>query len=167
MIFDWDDWEDTNTRLDLLWKLKALNPNFKCTVFAIPARTTLTPPDWIELAVHGWEHPTPRECENWTYEQCIELLDKIPSHWAKVFKAPGWQISDGCYKALLERGYIVADQPYNRDRRPVGLKVYELGSESWHGHIQSPCCNNGLEETFDKVADLVKNTEEFKWISQL
>ena len=54
----------------------------------------------------------------------------------KGFKAPGWQISDGMYQALLEEGYWVADQSYNNERRPKELKAYILDSgNKIHGHI--------------------------------
>ena len=49
--------------------------------------------------------------------------------------SPGWQISNGCYEALLEKGYWVADHVYNDDRRPKELPVYKL-DHPWciHGH---------------------------------
>ncbi len=37
---------------------------------------------------------------------------------------------------LRHAGYWLADQPYNRARRPEGLAVYELaGPNRIHGHI--------------------------------
>jgi len=55
---------------------------------------------------------------------------------SRGWKAPGWQLSDECYEILLEHGYWLADQVYNRPRRPVGLRVYELTSSNRiHGHL--------------------------------
>ena len=97
-----------------------------------------------------------------------QLLDEpiVQKHFVQGFKAPGWQISDGCYEVLLDRGWWVADQPYNDHRRPEGLRVHRLGDgDHWHGHIQN-VCGNGLEETFPTVLDLVKNADSFQFISE-
>jgi len=172
VIFDWDDLHETNHRLDLLGQLREANPAFRCTVFAIPgcggSAFWESLPDWIELAVHGWTHPDPFECANWTRERMEQLLDEpiVQKHFVQGFKAPGWQISDGCYEVLLDRGWWVADQPYNDHRRPEGLRVHRLGDgEHFHGHIQN-VCGNGLEETFPTVLELVKNAGSFKFISE-
>lgn len=171
MLFDFDDYHQTNSRLDLLWELKTANPLFKCTVFAVPALGNhdfwaLTPP-WIELAVHGWLHPHPREAENWTYEETTAVLTNpiVKQFFVKGFKAPGWQISDATYRALSDAGWWVADQDYNDARRPANLKVYKLRGDSWHGHIQN-VCDNGLEERFEEVLKLVRETKVFQFISE-
>ena len=63
MIVDFDDYSENLNHLGLLRKLREINPDFRCTVFAIPALGSVRfwerTPDWIELAVHGWWHPTP------------------------------------------------------------------------------------------------------------
>jgi hypothetical protein len=125
-------------------------------------------PDWCELAVHGWVHPDPYECAEWSYDRMMTLLDEPILWWfTRGFKAPGWQISDGCYEALLERGWWVADQPYNDDRRPSGLRVHRLGDgDHWHGHIQN-VCGNGLEETWDELVGRVREAESFELISEV
>lgn len=176
MVFDWDDFSWRNHRLDLLGQLKAVRPDFKCTVFAIPEPWRRSPfwsaiPDWIEMAQHGYMHGDPPtdggECKDWTYATTVDALAKKPARFVKGFKAPGWQISDGCYEALLEQGWWVADQPYNNDRRPKGLRCHLLGAEDhWHGHIQN-VCGNGLEETFAHVMQLVREAESFEFMSEV
>jgi len=166
LIIDFDDFSDDNNRLDLLNELKCLNSKFKCTIFAIPSKTSIDIPDWIEVGVHGWSHHSNYECSEWSYSECLEVLNTVGDRYSKLFKAPGWQISDGCYSALKEKDYIVADKEYNRSRRPKGLKTYELGNNSWHGHIQN-VCGNGLEERFEELKDIVRSTSEFKFISEL
>lgn len=171
MIVDFDDLHETNHRLDLLQELKDANPAFRCTVFAVPARGSDAfwdaLPDWLELAVHGWLHPDPFECANWTREDMQALINRKPLRFVKGFKAPGWQISQACYAPLLERDWWVADQPYNDTRRPSGLRVHRLGDgDHWHGHIQN-VCGNGLEETFDRLLPLVRNAETFELISEV
>ena len=170
MIFDWDDYHEANNRLDLLQQLKAANSDFKCTVFAVPGLGSdafwSSTPGWIELAVHGWKHPHPRESENWTYEQMDEYMNKVPQFFVNGFKAPGWQISDGSFNWLLDNGWWVADQSYNDYRRPPSLPAYTLRANSWHGHIQNDC-GNGLEETFAQVLELVTEAKSFELVSEV
>lgn len=168
--FDFDDYHEANNRLDLLNKIKEACPHFRCTVFAVPGLGSKefwdSTPDWIELAVHGWLHPHPRESEHWTYSQMDHYMSLVPSErFVKGFKAPGWQISDGSYEWLLERNWWVADQDYNDERRPKGLKVYKVAG-NWHGHIQNDC-GNGLEETFDEVLRRATFSSGFSFVSEV
>lgn len=179
MIVDFDDFAQDNHRLDLLHRLKEANPLFRCTLFAVPGQGSWQfweqVPRWCELAVHGWEHPDPRECETWTKERMLRLMDAqiVQANFVRGFKAPGWQISDGCYEALAERGWWVADQPYNNDRRPKGLRVHLLSEtassggdpDHWHGHIQN-VMGNGLEETWDVLLGRVAKADSFQLVSE-
>jgi hypothetical protein len=171
VIVDFDDYSQGNHRLDLLHRLKKANPDFRCTIFAVPGQGTPqfwdATPDWCELAVHGWMHPTPRECEDWTAVQMRTLMAAKPARFVEGFKAPGWQISQGCYEALLDGGWWVADHPETTDRRPEGLRVHVLGDgDHWHGHIQN-VCGNGLEETWVEVLARVTAAESFELISEV
>lgn len=172
-IFDFDDFHEGNHRLDLLTKLREANPLFKCTLFAVPALGSepfwASVPYWCELAVHGWLHPDPYESSQWSAERCGEVLDSpvVRSWFVRGFKAPGWQISDGCYEALVERDFWVADQPYNDERRPPELRVHRLDDgDHWHGHIQNDC-GNGLEETWSKLVAKVRRATNFQFISEV
>lgn len=122
-------------------------------------------------------HLNSRECERWSYETTINYLDAVTliNRHAPVytlgFKAPGWQISDGCYQALLERGWWVADQSYNNDRRPAGLKAYLLdeGPElRVHGHLGhlGGHNENALELIYDSLLEQFKD-KEFKFIKEV
>lgn len=143
VICDADDFHENNTGFDNLFRIKNERKDFKITLFAIPGLCStlfidsVKKFDWIELCPHGWMHPSPRECESWTYDESIDYLKKIePLGWRKIFKAPGWQISDGMYKALLEFGYAVADQKYNDFRRPKELKIFYPPLHHYHiGHM--------------------------------
>lgn len=175
MVVDFDDWSDEENRLDLLHQLKEINPRFKATVFAIPARCSeqflLDAPDWLELAVHGWWHPTPREAEHWSYEQANFVFDHCADHFAHGFKAPGWQISDDTYRVAMERGWWVADHWDNDARRPSGLLTHRISpdyretSDHWHGHIPD-VCGNGIAETFDELSARVYRAESFEFVSE-
>lgn len=175
MIFDTDDFHETNHRLDLLERLHDANPAFRMTAFAIPAYCPESfldsLPDWIEVAVHGWAHggrdcSDPREAEHWTYEQAIDVLLAVPDRFVDGFKAPGWQISDGTYQALAELGFWVADQHYNDHRRPAELLCHcEGDGDHVHTHVQN-VCGNGLEEQFALLLDLVAAASSFELISE-
>lgn len=138
IICDLDDFcEDTRSLADLrrLDELRAAIPTFKATLFTIGGRCTkgfiadvkATRP-WLDLVPHGWMHHTNRECEQWDDDTCLQALaaSRFIGLATRGFKAPGWQISDGCYQALFEEGYWVADQHYNDTRRPDWLKAYCL-----------------------------------------
>lgn len=175
MIVDFDDFHEQSNRLDLLRQLRTANPLFRCTVFAIPAfgsdQFWNHVPDWIELAVHGYQHGDPPtdggECKNWGADEMRGVIALKPDRFVEGFKAPGWQISDGCYEALNEAGWWVADQPYNDTRRPSGLRTHRLGDgDHWHGHIQN-VCGNGLEETLPVLLERVTAATSFELVSEM
>ena len=172
-VCDFDDFSVEHDCRDKLEKLKEINPNFKVTLFTVPGKTTIdmllwaSGKDWVELAIHGWMHESNFECEKWSENECKIILDIALMHrFVKVFKAPGWQISDGCYQACLKDGIIVADQSYNRERRPKGLKVYEVGDDSYHGHTWDCNCGNGINEDWDNIVKFVNGKENFNFISE-
>lgn len=190
VISDMCQSHDCRKQLD---RLHIMNPAFKCTLFAIPAEMTLelltwcqANKGWIELAVHGFTHHSNYECEKLSYEDFGWMMDQyapIIQHFVKGFRAPGWQISDGALEWLKDNDWWVADQNYNTHRRPPKMKAYVYDDElkcfmktqngggateveAYHGHTWDVGWN-GIYEDFDKVADLVKNTEEFKFVSEL
>ena len=172
MVCDWDDFHEHNHRYDLLLQLKEIRPDFRCTMFAIPALGSAEfwgdVPDWIELAIHGWAHGSVYECANWNYGRMETLLDNpiCQEFFTNGFKAPGWQISDDCYRVLMERGYWVGDHPDNNERRPQGILSHVWDGEThWHGHIQD-VCGNGLEETWPQLVEVVKAAPSFEFVSQ-
>jgi len=141
LIVDCDDLaEDARSLADLrrLDKLRAVIPTFKATLFTIGGRCSKgfiadikASRPYLDLVPHGWMHQTNRECEQWNADTCREVLaaSRIMGLTTRGFKAPGWQISDGCYQALLEEGYWVADMRYNDARRPFELNSYCLDSD--------------------------------------
>lgn len=201
MIWDADDFgtnhiisdqcqsHDCRDKLD---EFHYANPNFKATLFAIPAEMTYelcawceANDSWIELAVHGIRHSSNYECEKMTYEEFDSFINgsmkpMIDSYFTKGFKAPGWQISDGIYKWLQDHGWWVADQSYNRQRRPKGLPTYENDNGTFyvlndgieqridgkHFHTWD-CVGNGVYELSDQIKDDIQGVEEFKFISEV
>lgn len=159
-----------------LYLLKQANPAFKVTLFTVPANTTLEMlnwarqnKSWVQLAVHGWDHHDNWEAEKWSIIDTEKVILKLPSlGFKKLFKAPGWQISDGAFEALYRNGWGVADQPYNDARRPKGLKHYAIRDEatSIHGHTWN-CVGNGIEETLEELKDRVAHTKNFKFVTEV
>lgn len=144
-IVESDDTEDHYERngLNFLFYWKAKYPKFKITLFTIPNKTSREMvdllrkhSDWIELAVHGFNHSSNFECFDWDYEKTRELMEPLEKRgFVKNFKAPGWTITpDLCgypagenqliskdkqavYKALADLEFVVTDRHYNRERR--------------------------------------------------
>lgn len=211
MIFEWDDLGCNHVISDMcrshdcrdrLLQLKAINPAFKCTLFAIPAEMTLemlewcANRDWIELAVHGYDHNSNYECKEWSYGRAEEVLGNtfvdiypwqsiIQKYFVKGFRAPGWQISDDLLKWLYANDWWVADQGYNDDRRPKDAKAYvnyngnfeihRPNAESksvaaYHGHVwdvgEKGNVPNGIYEDAERVDQLVRITTDFNFISE-
>lgn len=163
-VVDADDFCQVNDGMDILKRIKQRNADFKINMFTILGKCSdewveeMKKADWIKMIPHGWMHETSRECEHWTYEESIDYLNKIEKYGlVKGFKAPGWQISDGMYKALLERGYWVADQHYNDERRPQGLEVKYPGEYHFHiGHLGG-YNKNAIEYFEEKLSNLKGN----------
>ena len=186
-VWDSDDMGCTHVISDMcqsrdcrgeLLKLKEANSNFKITLFAIPGE--MTPEllwwaagndDWVELAMHGFFHYSNYECEKMSFGD-FEMMFYQPSlsamikKFVKVFKAPGWQISDDIYRWLLENEWRVADQAYNDGRRPKELPVYKVGKNSVHTHTWS-CMGNGIDETLPQLLEKVKQTNDFRFVSEV
>lgn len=174
VVFDLDDFAEQPERncLEYLLQLKSFFPQFKATLFAIPLYGNQSQEryfkkvnelygDWIQLAVHGWDHHDNFECSQWTYKEALEKIKRAEEMdcFVKVFKAPGWQISRDTYSVCKNLGYIVADHKEsvytepgvpNKTRRPQSLKVYEI-DHPWmvHGHTWN-CCDNGVQELIDR-----------------
>jgi hypothetical protein len=170
VTFDWHDHHEHNSALNRLYELKEIRPDFKCTLFAVPALGSpdfwASHPDWVELAVHGWDHHSVYECADWRYAKMDRLLAEpiIRLYFVEGFCAPGWQISDDCYRVLLDRGWWVADQHLEDGRRPAGLRTYFYEDGNWHGHVQN-VCGNGLQETWGEVCEKVRNAPSFEFAS--
>jgi len=174
-IVDADDFCQKNNSLDVLFEIKDSNPDFKITLFSIIGLNDWSfleyvqlNFDWIDICPHGLYHKTSRECQNWTYDESLKYLNNIESmNITKIFKAPGWQISDGMYKALVEKRYAVADQGYNDKRRPKELKSYILDSDNkLHYHIGHLGGHNANEISLFKE-QLKQLKGDFKFIKEV
>jgi hypothetical protein len=168
IVVDFDDFCDESNRLDLLFRIKAKVPNFKCTLFTIPVYTSLTFAEqvsklgWLELAFHGDFHTT-QECKTWSNMQVQAYVDKWCRNkfFVKVFKAPHWAGNEVVYKYLTNAGFIIAE-----NKETPFKNVYQLNNgkvKSVHGHIPD-VCGNGIASMYDDVCSL---KGEFYFISEL
>jgi hypothetical protein len=202
ILFDLDDLafdERSDRDIMRLLELREEIPTLKVTLFAIPAIC----PDWFlrrlkidlpfaDLVQHGWHHRTCYECLAWTKADCKAALKRgrDMGFTTKGFKAPGWQISDGCYEALAEKGYWVADQAYNDARREKvnpqlaayvirthftpstygmrGVETFE-GHAAIHGHVGHLGGHNAnaLELIMDDIRAAAAKDTDFRFIREV
>ena len=157
VVFELDDFHETNSNLELLGELHKRFPKMKVTLFVIPSKCSVDwlrtiKRDWWQYAVHGWfhdtEHGTAQECNHWTEEEANKYLDMAEQMgvFEKVFRAPGWNMNVETYRVLIERGYIIAEHLSHDRWEEMGGKRYTTGHlYEVHGHVQNVNMN-GLEE---------------------
>lgn len=143
-VVDFDDLCDEFDPYLSLMALKNSYPSFKCTLFAIPSRCSpellskYRAHDWIELGVHGYHHAS-QECVVWGYDETIGKLEEMERlGWDKLFKAPNWQMNHEVYRALVDRGWKVADHmtfAYRSEELTVDRYTFNLPhNQGFHGH---------------------------------
>lgn len=180
VVFDLDDFHDTNHNLPILLALKRKFPNLKVTLFCIPSKCSVgfiqslkdRYGHWMEFAVHGWfhdtEHGTAQECNYWTEEEAHKYLQMAEGMgvFVKGFRPPGWCINQETYRVLKERGYWVADhRQHDRWEKEIVLPRYTTGHlAEVHGHIQAVNMN-GLEELSTTKCNFRPDTE-FRFVSE-
>lgn len=164
VFLDFDDFGETNNRLDWLWILKKEFTHFKVNVFAPFGLSSngffyyINSIDWINLCFHGKNHLNNEEVSKKDLK-----IAQIDYSFAKVYRAPFWQLSDNMYQILKKLNYKIMIHPddpregikYNwniKDSPPPLDIIYG------HGHIQD-VCENGLVESFENIMKLPKETE--------
>jgi len=182
-----DDFSPRNSNFGLLEELKDHYPEFKITLFTTPMEirwgevTPITEPkyeawcnavkaskDWMEIAIHGLTH-LPMEFAELSYEAArkrIVVAEKMFQNrgikYAKIFKAPHWEISSEAERAAKDLGFtVVKDHFYNwnlADDMPDEENIIA------HGHVQMTM-GNGLEEVMPKLLSLPTDTN-FMFLSK-
>ena len=158
---DFDDFGETNNRLDWLWMLKNEFPYFKVNLFTVPDQCSdnfldyIHKLDWIQLCLHGKKHINNEELDsNW--------LQTFKKDFAPIYRAPYWQLSDAMYERLKKLKYKIMIHP---DDSRQGIKYNwnikysppSLDTLRGHGHIQDTQ-GNGLVEAFENIIKLHKDT---------
>ncbi|MDD5016329.1 MAG: hypothetical protein PHW73_14770 [Atribacterota bacterium] len=146
VILDLDDfaYDYERNALNWLFDLKSKYPEFKVTLFSIPAlwRNNILKQvanlDWIELGVHGFDHHANNEVLKWDRQKWYEIINMAESSgcYQKLFKAPNWEMSDLGYFILKENDWAVAVREHQiKDLQP-GSKYYcfETNPFGIHGH---------------------------------
>lgn len=160
---DFDDFSESNNRLDWLWALKEHFPKFKVNVFTIPTKTTvqfleyIETLEWINVCIHGLKHINNEDVPEKT------LRDLPIFGYSKIYRAPFWQLSDEMYKKLKSCQYTIMIHPddpregikynWNTKDSPPNLDILY-----GHGHVQD-VCDNGIVESFENIMKLPVDTE--------
>ncbi len=195
IVLEFDDFSPRNSNFGLLEDLKDHFKGFKVSLFSVPwdirwgEPTPITDEkyipfvnavnaseDWIEICVHGLTHMF-SEFKTISYDEAkkrISIAEKMLINravkYAKIFKAPHWELSPGAKRALTELGFIyVEDGYYNwnlADEFPEEIvKKDPKAVIIAHGHIQN-VMNNGLEEVMPKLLALPAKDVEWMFLSE-
>jgi len=184
IILDFDDFSEVRSELHYLYRLRARFPKFKVTLFAPPMKSSaqflhvVSLLDWVQLAVHGWEH-NGKECLEWTRKETIGYLRSAQrlGVFVKGFKAPHWSITPAVYDACRDEGYWVADNSERQATAPTipqDVKIYYSNGgrlshgalikgtdyERQHGHISWVAgVNNDIKLMMNDLLMLPADTE--------
>lgn len=187
VVFDVDDLCDDWNCLPQLVALKKRYPNFKCTLFAIPRRTSaqlrreLARYQWIEVGVHGVTHSPNEELKEMPPEHLDWCLGGVlhsrneGNKYARVFRPPGWFIRPEHVDVLNRRGFSVAI--HQRDEKTLGplcsSGYYVCGERPyWHGHTSGPgqrahsVCGNGIAECLPELLGKWPTSQQFGFVSE-
>lgn len=195
VAIEYDDWSPTNSNFGILEKFKEHYPDFKVTMFTVPWEVRFgrniqesTPitmekfkpfvdgikdSDWVEVALHGLTH-APMEFAELSYEAAIKrvvigmkMFENVGiKNFAKIFKAPQWEISSEAERALKDMGFLVVKNGYyNWNLANEGPNADAKEPYIIHGHVQD-VCENGMEETQHKILKLPVDTE-FMFLSEV
>jgi len=156
LVADMDDvYIDPANGMNWLWYLKGKYPNFKCTLFVIPGKSTLdwiwelVNLDWVEVGIHGNMHDEK--------EEITEDIIKGWSIWSSIYKGPNWKVTKKEMDLLHEKGYSLAVK-----------EVIEHPIKQWpltdpravHGHAW-------IEADWKRLESLIKPKTEFKFIKEV
>lgn len=195
VAIEYDDFSPTNSNFGILENFKEHYPNFKVTLFTVPweirfgrsmkESTPITLKkfkpfvdainecDWIEIALHGLTH-APVEFSELSYEATIKrivigmkMFENVGiKNFAKIFKAPQWEISREAEQAARDMGFIVVkDGYYNWNLAKDKPNADAVEPFIMHGHVQDDC-DNGMQETQHRVMKLPVDTE-FMFLSDV
>jgi len=168
---DFDDFSETNNRLDWLWMLKNEFPYFKVNLFTVPSQCSnefieyIGGLSWIQLCMHGYSHKHNEDVSLKFLQNRARLHQTY--HFAPIYRAPYWQLSDVMYEKLKKLKYKIMLHPDDpRDGIKYNWNIKDspppLNILRGHGHIQDTQ-GNGLIETMENIMKLPKDTK-FKFI---
>jgi len=188
-VVDFDDLCDSvaDRSLEYLLTLKEKYPEFRCTLFTIPNRTSdatiakFKAYEWIALAPHGWHH-TRGECLTWAYHEAEAKILEAKSRGidAPAFRAPAWLINRATYEVCRDQQIVVCDHK-EQYLKVLDTVVYRYNDPAWrkpkirpvHGHLTDCAVDNfigGMMEdgrlTFAKGATFLAPWECGKTVTE-
>lgn len=181
VTFDVDDFCDRWNCLPALDRLKEQYPNFRCTLFTIPNRTSralvmrAVERNWVEVACHGITHEPNEELKRLDPYQLRSALRQLGVNYVSGFRPPGWYITAEHIKVLNELGMWVA--LHKRDERTLGKLCdhgyYVCGDRPyWHGHTSGEgqrahsVCKNGIDECLPELLTKWPVNQQFSFVSE-
>lgn len=148
--------------------------------------------DWIEVCPHGFAHMGHEmkwyknnrgNVKMVDYQVANEIIDAsehtfndLGLPFKKIWKSPHWETSPDAYKALWDRGYVVAVDP-NQDiplGGPIYLYNWSINEEipdvdfiKGHGHMFDPYSNlNAIQNCFPQLLSMPTDAQ-FKFVSEV
>ena len=108
-IFELDDFRTRKPQIKALFRLKKRYPNFKATLFTLLGLSLerelakLASLDWVELALHGWDHFSELSWGYWEARHFLEYAETVGC-FVPLFKMPWNRMPRlGFIKALIEQ----------------------------------------------------------------
>lgn len=175
VVFDVDDFCNSKNCLEELRTLKEHYPNFNCTLFTVPTKTTIEllkeahELGYVELCPHGFTHEPNEELKSISPERLGQVLKATDNkYYTKGFRPPGWFISVPHIQTLSELGYWVAIHERDIDKRPYCTNGYYVCGERlpyWHGHTHN-VCGNWIKQHLLELLIKWPKEQKFSYVSE-
>lgn len=187
IVFDVDDFCDDWNCLPELDRLRENYPDFRCTVFAIPERTSVnllaecSKREWLEVGIHGITHEPNEELRQLDPRGLDNGLHKILGQehlerlYAKVFRPPGWYATPQHCHQISQHGLAVAiHEKDERGLSPHCSRGYYVCRPGKHGHYHTSgpgqrahsVCKNGIKECLPEILDRWSRNRQFAKVSE-
>ena len=175
VVFDVDDFCDQYNCLDELKQLKERYPDFKCSLFTIPAKTSKVLLEeakslgFIELCPHGITHEPNEEMKKVTGAQLADSFNKLDYKlYERGFRPPGWFLHSGVIEACNAHKFWLA--MHMRDISTYSSKCmygyYGCGDrfQYWHAHSHN-VCGNWLKQDLPNLLVKWPTNQSFSYVS--
>lgn len=176
VVFDVDDFCDQHNCLPQLDAIADRYPNFRCTVFTIPARTSpsllasAASRPYLELAPHGINHRRTNEMVRTTYNTFYRYYRSLPwdTIYVRGFRPPGWYLPHHIIRACNVLGLWIALHPRDTNLTPaIQRGHYMCGARLPHAHYHAnDVCGNHLSTHLPSILRLWPRDQPFLKVSE-